>query len=477
MEAAKDLVKQQLWRRGEISWKLDANQLQMYQQTMNCKTSARFVWNCARRIGKSYALAVIMVETALKNPGGRINYAAPTGKQARDCLNPAISLITADAPADCKPEFEQQASQWTFPNGAYIVMAGCEDVKKADRLRGSAAVLNVVDEAGFIPGLKYVLASILNPQTMSTGGQTLLASTPPLSVGHEFVDIARSAEKNGNYLHRTINDCPRYTAQRVAAYIEDEASLLGLTASEFKETTTYAREWLAEFVSEQTRAVIPEWRHKCGDVVKEFERPEFYDTYESLDIGFRDGSGVVFGYLDYFTKRFHVEDEVLLHRQTTRQLADAIRAKEAQLWPQGKRVYKRIADGAGNGKQVIADLHAEHNLGFVPTKKDDLKELMVDRLRRMISTNQLIIHPRCVTLIRQLRDTVWNEQRTSYERNADGHGDVLDSLIYIVRNIDYDRNPIPPGHGFDAYNNYNPNGSPGTSNSNNALLQFFGKKK
>jgi hypothetical protein len=59
----------------------------------------------------------------------------------------------------------------------------------------------------------------------------------------------------------------------------------------------------------------------------------------------------------------------------------------------------------------------------------------------------LVIHPRCAELIQQLETTIWNNQRTSYERNKYGHGDLLDALVYLVRNIDRNRNPYPAAKG------------------------------
>ena len=112
-----------------------------------------------------------------------------------------------------------------------------------------------------------------------------------------------------------------------------------------------------------------------------------------------------------------------------------------ELWSTEKP-YLRIAD---NNLQTIADIN-RHGLTFIPTKKDD-KELQVNNLREWIRGYKIFIHPRCRRLISQLGSTVWNKQRTSYERNSEGHGDLLDALVYLVRNVRRDRNPFPADHG------------------------------
>jgi len=113
--------------------------------------------------------------------------------------------------------------------------------------------------------------------------------------------------------------------------------------------------------------------------------------------------------------------------------------------------YLRISD---NNLQTIADIN-QHGLTFVPTRKDD-KELQVNNLREWVRGYKIFIHPRCRRLIAQLASTVWNKNRTSYERNTEGHGDLLDSLVYLVRNVRRDRDPRPAGYGIPVGPEYWP---------------------
>jgi hypothetical protein len=68
-----------LWRHGSLEHLLDSNQLDIYRRIMAC-TTLQFVIEASRKIGKSYLLAVIAFEAAIRSPGKRINYAAPSGK-------------------------------------------------------------------------------------------------------------------------------------------------------------------------------------------------------------------------------------------------------------------------------------------------------------------------------------------------------------------------------------------------------------
>jgi hypothetical protein len=53
----------ELWRVGELRWKLHADQLAVYEQIL-ASDASRFVLEIARRWGKTWLLATIAIETA-----------------------------------------------------------------------------------------------------------------------------------------------------------------------------------------------------------------------------------------------------------------------------------------------------------------------------------------------------------------------------------------------------------------------------
>lgn len=424
------------WRRGDLRYKLDDCQLGIYRQIRECR-ELKFVLNCSRRLGKTFLLCVIAFETAIQKPGCRVRFAAPTGDAIHEIVEPIVIEILKDCPEAMKPHLAWHSGRIEFGNGSVIRLAGCDKADSRERLRGTASDINIVEEGGSIPDLGYVVRDILQPQTISTGGLTLLASTPPKSPAHDFVTIAREAQARGSYAHRTIYDCPRYTPATVEQFKAEAGG---------EESTTWRREYLAEFVTDADAAVVPEFTDKrAKELVRRQERPAFFDAYVSLDVGWRDGMGAVFGYWDFAAARLVIEREMLLFRANTKTVADAIRGIEADLWPTQKP-YLRVSD---NDLLVIADLQDLHGLSFVPTAKDD-KELQVNELRQWVQAGKLVISPDCPQLIRQLHTTIWNRARTSYERGPDGHGDLLDALVYLIRNVIRSRNPVPPGHGLDA---------------------------
>lgn len=436
------------WERGRLRWKLDPSQREIYDSfhTLS-KTQKRFYLNCGRRWGKSYLIGVIAIEKALACPGAIVKVVCPTAKAARQIVKPLYQEILKDCPKSLRPKWNNMDGEFRFANGSIVSIAGCEDGNE-ENLRGSKADLVLFDECGFIKRLSYAAKNILAPMLLTTGGWMVYASTPPPSSDHDAVDVFRTLQAKGAAFTRTIFDNPRLTDAQRDAFFEDERGLL--TLEQFKQSVAFRREYLAEFVSDNTRQVVPEWDDAAAKrCVEERPRPEHFDAYTCFDWGFRrDASGGLFAYWDFLNAVLVIEDEFLAFKKRTEELAAGLVAKEHELW--GERgVYLRIGDGGGMGAQVNEDMTLIHGLTFVPTAKDQ-KEMQVNQVRMWVQAGKLRIHPRCRHLIHQLYTTLWNERHTEFERNSSGHGDLLDSLIYLCRNVRREKNPYPMGWGLAA---------------------------
>ncbi len=482
-------VKDELWRRGQLSWKLHAEQLLLYGLLLACAAS-RFVLEIARRFGKTWLLVVVAVETCLQNPGCRVVYGAPTLKHLEEFIIPTIEAICEDAPLDCRPVFSAKSGHFTFPNGAYIHLFGADDKRKANRGRGAGAILAIFDECGFTPILKYVLRSVLRPQLLHTfrkegtvHGMTLLASTPAEEPDHDFTEIAERAEAQGNFASRTLFDNPLLTEEQRNRFLEDDAREEGMTVEQYMQTDEFLREWMAKRVTNKLLIVMgQDWelsREKCFKLYEELKRPDFYDAMTTLDPGGYDPHGVLFGYGHFPKGVLVIESELLLRDgENTEELQAEVKKIEQSLWGTNRwdgtlraftdetlldslpdwvrssmdsvapqQPYSRWCD---TNIQLARDLYELHGIAFIPTAKDQ-KELQVNNLRVLMRAGQVAINPACVNLDRHLRGTVWkNEKRRDYKRKAGEHGDLLDCLTYKARNWNRQRNPFPVGYRFQG---------------------------
>jgi hypothetical protein len=293
-------------------------------------------------------------------------------------------------------------------------------------------------------------------------GRIIVASTPSDTPGHPFKRLCSEAESRGCYIKKTIWDNPRISLKDILDFAEEanceidwkvfnenylpeiEKDLeirqeLGekciITSS-----TTWQREYLAEHVTEEGRAVTPEFTDdKAKELVKEWKRPSHFQLYGALDPGFNDFTAYLIGYYDFLNTKYVVEGEAVLHKQNTEELADEIINLETLLFPDDE-MYLRVSDTDLN---IIHDLQSLHNLSFMPTMKDN-KDAQINHLRVLIQNNKIIIHPRCKNLIRQLKIAIWNKSRKSFERmEGEGHFDTIDALVYLIRNISTYYNPYP----------------------------------
>jgi hypothetical protein len=99
--------------------------------------------------------------------------------------------------------------------------------------------------------------------------------------------------------------------------------------------------------------------------------------------------------------------------------------------------------------RICADLFTYHGLQFSPALKDD-REAAINAMRLEVAS-RIEIHPRCVGLIRQLGTAVRVKPGGDMQRSKkDGHYDLVSSLWYLVRSIDWTHNPYPVDYGFDV---------------------------
>lgn len=441
-------AREKLWRKGILHWKLDENQLEMYDFAKN-KDDKILVIGCARRVGKSYFMTTLAIETCLATPNQIVKFIAPKAIDLRKIIQPLIRDITSDCPKDLLPKYNSKENIYKFHNGSEIHLAGTDN-GRADSIRGGNANLCLIDEAGFCTELDYVVNSVLIPTTTLTGGKVIMASTPPKNMGHPFVDFMVEAEKNQAFIKRTIFDNKRLTKEDIdgLAY-----AVGGYDSVDFK------REYMVEMITDTNFAVIPEWNPELElAIVKTLPKPEYYDAYVGMDIGGRDMTAVIFAYYDFRNGALIVEDELIMQGKdlVSDVLAGSIREKEQKLWldylGQYRSPYMRISDN--NNIMLLNDLQIKHQLTFLPAPKDNA-DAQLNNLRLLLKSHKIIINPRCVGLISHLKNAIWNKARTSYVRNNTfGHFDALDALKYLVRMVDFNKNPYPAGYDLDPRKDY-----------------------
>jgi hypothetical protein len=440
-----------LWERGNLTYKLDETQRRI-KASLSATKERKFFLLCSRRLGKSFTLVLEAFETALKKPLSRILYLAPTGKDAADIVTDIVDgHLLPDCPSHLRPDYDKQQKFYTFKNGSTIRFRGVNG-EHAESLRGGAADLVILDECGTMDDLAYVVSSVVMPMTLTTGGRILLATTPSRSPGHDSVNIYEDLAGRSATVKFTILDNPRVAPEVKAEFLIEAGEPRDLVddivaGRKAPTTTTALREYFCEFVTDAASAVLPEFTAEAErETVKSSSRPPYFDAYVAMDPGFQDRTAILYGYWDFRRARLVIEDESLMHRPSTSDIASEIVRKERALWS-GTEPYARVSDV---DPRLIADLWQLHRIQFRASEKQDSLGA-INLVRNMIQAREIEIDPRCVHLIRQMKNAIWNSKATDFARagtkSPDGHFDLVAALKYLCRGVNRHHNPYPEGYG------------------------------
>lgn len=437
------LAEQRAWQRGDLGHVLSRRQRRMVAKWRR-KRPKRFVLNWSRRGGKTRALVALAVEEAVRSKVA-ITYAAPTQNDARDIAENEVTAILEGPDGPRIPyTYNVQRLRWTFPNGSYIQLAGC-DGSNRNRLRGRTRHLIIIDEAAFVDDLTYIVESILEPQLITTSGVLIMSSTPPESPEHAFKHYAVEA-KSGSNPDYEYDEC----ALDAVEHITDEQREDAIRKAGGRGSTTCKREYFCLFVTDEGRALVPEYQVHKRAIEVEVERPRYFDAYTIADTGFNDLTVVGFGYYHFDLAAFVLEHELVLRHQSGAAVGKAVLAKEREIW--GDKVpLLRWADAS---LQTIADMregsqvHDEHGMllhegvVFTMAEKQDA-EAALNRLRRRVEDHEVLIHPRCTTTRAHMEYGIWNKARTDFERTEHHHFDGVAMMKYAVRACRWGKNPAP----------------------------------
>lgn len=485
-EVTEQEAKRKLWEIGVLRWKLKGNQKLIYDFLKDDNGKDIRTVLVSRRYGKSYTLCTIAIETCLTISNAVVKYICPKQKMVKRIINPIIKIIIEDCPDHMKPRWVPSEGVWLFPNGSEIQIAG-SDNGHYDSIRGGFSHLNVVDEAGFCDDLEEIVYNVLGPTTDTTGGITLLASTPnPRDANHEFHEhFVTPGMEDGSLITFDIYTSPMLTEKQVQRIIKRYPG--GVTNPKFR------CEYLCMLPKITEASIIPEFNDDTEKsiIIKDTENsiklPHYCDFYTAMDIGFKDLTISLYAYYDFTKATVVILDEHVINgvEMTTDVLADRIKEKEELNYFRSDiglsdEPFLRIMD---IDLKLQNDLQRLHDLTFMCTSKDSL-EAMVNQLRIWMGSGRILIHERCVNLRHHLKNGQWTKTRSGFARlkgavNKDkdeqdklkeSHCDGVAALMYLVRNINEYKNPFPSN--YDQITGYSVHQGKGKGGSTSGMAEL-----
>lgn len=360
------------WRGGELWWKLEPHQLEIYdafcewnerRQTPEYATAVIAadatlddVWveEIARRFGKTAKWIVMLTMIAIKRPGAVLTYATAYQKDIGEIIVPLANLVLSDGPDDLRPKYQSSKGEshegLYFPNGSVIKLVGID--KHPDALRGRFSDGVVISEAGFVKGLEDTARAVLLPQFQRRPWAFLaLESSTPKVPGHAFLEVFKpDAEKRGAYITRTLDANQAITDDERAKYIRQAGG---------RGHPTCEREYYCIVTRDPEIIVIPEFDEKVH--VREHTRPPYAQCLTAADPGSTDLFGLVFGYYDFLAALGVIEWSWAKRNPSTRQVAAVIAFGEWMLWGKWpslklKQITLTRADGIDGWVELLADV-------------------------------------------------------------------------------------------------------------------------
>ncbi len=428
------------WETGQLRYKLSKIQRSIRDEWL-AKTSANgpILLHVGRQTGKSFLLNTTAIEECLRTSNTICVYVAPVERKLASFVRGLLQTIMADCPADLAPEWLQQKNQLVFKNGSIIHYFGSTN-DNHNAIRGIGRVtLLVLDEAGFFSNL-VELISVVAPMLLRSRGKLVYSSSSPETPDHPFVALIEQAKLEGWYIfHPTWDD-----TELAPEALDELAKLLG-----GRDSTKWRREVGCELIVERTKQVLPEW--DSAKYIRHIPKSpvyKFFHHFVSYDPGFKDPSSVTFGTYLFGENTLYIEDEIVIPGKdiTIDKFAAKVQAKVVELWPGSDRVHY-WADPSN--QTILDELGKRYKLFFGWTAKDKKKQSL-EALRAFIGQGGLILDPRCGIHATMFSNTIWNAQRSDFERSASGfHGDCIDSTLYMFRNL-VTENPVPNLHAFDS---------------------------
>lgn len=387
---------------------------------------------CARRFGKTTSVLTYVTDQLRKYPGWICRWCEPWKNQCREIVIPEMDNIQRSAEEMDKFVYKAIDSVYSHPNGSKIYIRGVNE-DRGESSRGPKANIIVADEFGSWRDPDYIVNEALRPQLLTTNGQFIFTSTPAPDLAHLYYRYKEKAIREKRFIQKTIYDNQTLSLEK----IEEIANEVG-----GKDKAAFRREYLCEAVADPERLVCPEFSEALH-VYDDYPTPDFFDGYVGVDLGFNDFTAFIFGYFDFLNTTLVIQDELVFQSKNSLEIVTAAKAKELEIWGT-KKPYLRISD---NELQQLWDMNTLFKYELYPTKKDD-KQAAINNLRERFSRGKIKISRKCENLIFQLKTGLWNEQRTNYTRSTNtGHLDSVDALIYLNRNVNVTKNPIPANLG------------------------------
>jgi len=426
-EISLDLLRHELWMRGELEFLLWEQQFPIWLKLQNLPIHvAEFVILCARQFGKSTLGVLYAISEAIKNRDCCILIMGPDIKQTVDIVAPKMRFLTRTAPAGLivpmassnkyhvYHDLDRRSQDYTE-----IVIGGFNENSSSQR--GKTVHLILVEEIVDVPEQHFLesMRSDLGPAMLhSKRGRIIYFTTPPKYPNHPFLtETVVQAQLEDAMVVYTIDD-------NIALTPAQKAKAIKLSGG--PESPETRREYYCEVKRDPLLVCVPDFERVLNMAI--FQLP--VQCYMSVTIdwgGVRDKTCAILHTYDYLNDIDLFWDERVFEPNTsTATIVEAVREME-----KGHQIHARYVDAPP--QLVTVDLLQIYNYQAVLPEKLDWRAAL-NTLNVRCQHRKLLIHPRCKFVLTSLESGILNKSRTDYDRNkALGHMDGVAAAKYAIR--------------------------------------------
>jgi len=371
---------------------------------------------CARRLGKTEGSAIALLKAAYENQGVQCLYLALTRKSAKNIIWRTLKKTVKKY----NIPHVAASSELSITIGTSIIyVTGADTEGIADKLRGQAFKLIVIDEIGsFRSDLRYLIDDILWPTLMDYDGAMLIQGTPPPTWEDDdlFYEAWFKPEKGWTKFTITKNPFMPHRDKWIEA--------LRLRQGWSKDHPTYLREYCNKWVKDSESLVcrFDSGRNKYN-TLPESLHPEYV---LGIDLGFVDATAFISLAIYPALKKIFVVEAY----QHTQMIVSSI-AMDAKLLTNKYKPVITVADTGGGGRTVVEELNQIHGLAIKAADKTN-KKGYIEMMNSAFINCQLLVHENLVGLINELLTLQWDSgKKKDIAAGASDHR--FHALLYAFR--------------------------------------------
>lgn len=297
-------------------------------QTQVIDDTHRFkVINCGRRAGKSFLVAIKLLDFASNNPKTISWYISPNYKQSKSIMWAMLRDIIPQHGIEKTNETELKIE---LKNGSQILLKGAED---PDSLRGVRIDFCVFDEVAFIDKWAEVW-KVVRPTLIDSKAHCWFISTP--NGFNHFKEMYENVAKDGKPVFAPSDWKSYHFTSYDNPYLDKEELQ---NAKDTTDIDSFAQEYMGEF------------RKMSGLIYKEFNRdthmveiPQLdynYTFTRALDFGFAHKTALIYFAISSTGDAIYGYDGLYQSDLTIPQIGDVVKVKDA-----GRTINNPVADSA-----------------------------------------------------------------------------------------------------------------------------------